>query len=144
MVNKGFGNIKLCCAIFALTAVGLLLTSCQSVNQNSGRVLTSIAVTPTAADASTYPNGQVTFTATGEFNIPPLNGPVTFTAPYNGQFVVANPSNQTIANIVSSGTGTITVQCVAGISQSVPVIATASANNGTQTTVSGQAQLTCP
>lgn len=131
-------------ALSVLGIVVLALLSCQSVNQNSGRVLTSIAVTPAAADASTFPNGQVTFTATGEFNIPPLNGPVTFTAPYNGEFVVANPTNQTIANIVSTGTGTITVQCVAGVSQSVSVVATASANNGTQTTVSGQAQLTCP
>ena len=132
-------------ATLAVAAIALLaLAACQSVNQNSGRVLTSITVTPTTADASTYPNGQVTFTATGQFNIPPLTGPVTFTSPYNGAFVVANPSGQTIANIVSTGTGTVTVQCEAGVSQSVDVVATASANNGTATTVTAQAQLTCP
>jgi len=118
--------------------------SCASVNPNSGRVLTAINVTPTTADASQFPNGQVTFTATGQFSLPPLSGPVTFTAPYTGQFIVANPTNQTIANIVSTGTGTVTVQCVAGASASVDVVATAAANNGTQTTVTAQARLGCP
>jgi hypothetical protein len=132
-------------AILAALAIPpLALVSCQSVNQNSGRVLTSITVTPTTADASTFPNGQVTFTATGQFNVPPLTGQVTFTSPYNGEFVVANPTNQTIANIVSTGTGTVTVQCVAGVSASVDVVATASANNDTATTVTAQAQLNCP
>ena len=139
--------MKICHEWFALSVLAFLalpLAACQSVNQNSGRVLTAINVTPTSADASTFPNGLVTFTATGQFNIPPLSGPVTFTAPYNGGFVVANPSHQTIANIVSTAIGTVTVQCVSGVSASVAVVATASANNGTTTTVTGQAQLTCP
>lgn len=139
--------MRACCRVLVITAVAslaLTFISCATSNPNSFRVLTSIAVTPTTADASTYPNGQVTFTATGQFNIPPLSGPVTFTAPYNGQFIVANPSNQTVATVVSTGTGTVTVQCVAGISASVDVVATASANNGTATTVSALGQLTCP
>ncbi len=132
------------CRVLVITAVAFLsfsLVSCATSNPNTFRVLTSIKVTPTSADASSYPSGQVTFTATGSFNVPPLTGPVTFSAPYNGQFIVANP---TVANVVSTGTGTITVQCVAGISATVDVIASASANNGTPTTVSSQGQLTCP
>ena len=131
-------------AICALAVLSVALISCATSNPNTFRVLTAITVTPTSADASGYSNGQVTFTATGQFNIPPLTGPVTFTAPYNGQFIVANPSNQTVANIVSTGTGTVTVQCVSGVSASVDVVATASANNGTATTVTAQGQLTCP
>jgi hypothetical protein len=131
-------------AIVILALLSIWLIACDSVNPNSGRVLTAINVTPTAADASQFPNGQVTFTATGQFNLPPLSGPVTFTTPYTGQFIVANPSNQTVANIVSTGTGTITVKCVAGVSATVEIVATAAANNGTQTTVTAQGQLTCP
>ncbi len=128
----------------AIALYALTLLSCSSSNPNSFRVLTAITVTPTGADASTFPNGQVTFTATGQYSLPPLSGPVTFTSPYAGQFAVANPGNQTIANIVSSGIGTVTVQCAGGISGSVAVVATAAANNGTNTTVSAQGQLSCP
>ena len=124
--------------------IALPLISCNSVNPNSGRILTAITVTPTAANAVNYPNGQVTFTSTGRFSLPPLSGPVTFESPYSGSFSVANPSNQTIANVVATGTGTVTVQCVANGSASVEVVASASANNGTQTVVTGQGTLTCP
>ena len=139
--------MQACCRVLIITAaafLSLILISCATSNPNTFRVLTTITVTPPTADASTYPNGQVTFTATGRFNIPPLSGPVTFAAPYNGQFTVENPSNQTVANIVSTGTGTVSVQCVSGVSGTVDVVATASANNGTPTTVSGLGQLTCP
>lgn len=133
-----------CRTILMVTLLPIFLMSCDSVNPNSGRVLTAINVTPTTADASQFPNGQVMFTATGQFSLPPLSGPVTFISPYTGQFIVANPSNQTIANIISTGNGTVTVQCVAGVSATVDVVATAAANNGTQTTVTAQGRLTCP
>ena len=139
--------MQACCrvpAIFALAVLSVAAISCATSNPNTFRVLTSIKVTPNQADASTFPNGQVTFAATGQFNIPPLSGPVSSAAPYNGQFFVDNPSNQTVANIISTGTGTITVQCVAGVSATVGVVAAASANNGTATTVTGQSALTCP
>ena len=120
------------------------LTSCGSSNQNIGRVLTSIAVTPQSADAQSSPNGQVVFTATGTFSLPPYTGPLTFVAPYAGQFVVNNPIGPTIATVVSSGTGTVTVQCAAGASGTVAITAIASANNGSTLVVSGSGQLTCP
>ena len=133
-----------CRTLLMVALLPIFLMSCESVNPNSGRVLTAINVTPTTADASQFPNGQVTLTATGQFSLPPLSGPVTFTTPYTGQFIVDNPTNQTIANIISTGNGTVTVQCVAGVSATVDVVATASANNGTKTTVTAQGQLTCP
>ena len=131
-----------------LAILGIALASphvaCNSVNPNSGRVLTAIAVSPTNADAVNYANGQVTFTATGQFSLPPLSGPVIFQSPYSGSFSVANPSNQTVANIVATGPGTVTVQCVSNVTGSVEVIASAAANNGTQTVVTAQGTLTCP
>lgn len=130
----------------AILAVGisLLVISCGSVNQNAGRVLTAIAVTPPSADAAQSSNGQVTFTATGQFSIPPLSGPVTFKSPYAGSFSVDNPSNQNVATVVATGNGTVTVQCVAGVTASVQVIASASANNSQGTVVTGSGTLVCP
>jgi 2-methylaconitate cis-trans-isomerase PrpF len=125
----------------ALLGVGLL--SCGSSNPNIGRVLTSVTVTPASADGHSNPNGVV-FTATGTFSLPPFSAPLTFAAPYSGQFVVDNPTGTTIANITTTGTGTITVQCATGASGTVFVNASALANNGTSTLISGNAQLTCP
>ena len=87
---------------------------------------------------------QVVFTATGTFSLPPYSGPLTFVAPYVGQFVVDNPTGTTMATVVANGNGTVTVQCAAGASGSVPVTASASANNGSTLVVSGSGQLTCP
>jgi len=115
--------------------------SCATANPNNGRVLTSIQVTPATADAQ---NGQVLFTATGNFNLPPSPAPVTFAAPYTGSFVVDNPASGAVANIVSTGTGTVTVQCVSGASGTVAVVASAAANNALGDVVSGSGQLTCP
>jgi hypothetical protein len=129
-------------AVLLLLAAGVI--SCGSSNQTIGRVLTSIDVTPQAADAQSSPNGQVVFTANGTFSLPPYTGPLTFVAPYSGQFVVNNPTNATIATVVSSGAGTVTVQCAPSASGSVYVTATASANNGSTLVVSGSGQLTCP
>ena len=137
-------------AVFAVVLCAGILISCSSTDPNDGRVLTSITVTPAAADGQSNPNGIV-FTATGTFNLPPLSAPVSFTAPYTGQFVVDNPTNppETIAKIIATGAGTITVQCASGASGTVIVNASAYANNGTANTVtptivSGNAQLTCP
>jgi hypothetical protein len=129
---------------FGLALLAITLTSCGTTTiPNAGRVLLTIVVTPAQGVPSA--NGQVVFTATGTFSVAPSPAPVTFVAPYTGGFVVATSStNQVIASIVSTGAGTATVQCVSGMSGTVEVGATASANNGTSTTVSGIAQITCP
>jgi len=131
-------------SVVAMSLLSAVLISCGTTNPNSGRVLTNITVTPGTADAQTFPNGQVTFTANGNFSLPPLNAPVTFTTPYAGSFVVDNPTGQTIATVVSSGTGTITVQCATGASGSVQITASAASNNFFGTVVSANATLTCP
>jgi hypothetical protein len=134
---------------FTLSAIALLATallSCASNPPDPGRVLLAITVTPETADAATYPNSQVTFTATGTFSVAPSPAPLPATAPYNGQIIVSNPTNppSTIATIVSTGNGTATVQCAPGVSGIVPIIASGSANNGTSIVITGSAQLTCP
>jgi hypothetical protein len=126
-----------------LALVAVVMISCGSSSiPDAGRVLLSIAVTPSAADPQ---GGQVVFTANGTFSVAPSPAVVTFAVPYTGGFVVAtNSSGQEIATIVATGAGTATVQCVAGMSGTVEVGATALANNGTATTVSGIAQIKCP
>ena len=128
--------------VLVLATFGSL--SCGSSNPNIGRVLLSVSVTPAAADAQSFPNGQVTFTATGTFSLPPTPAPLSFVAPYGGQFVVNNPASTTIATVVSNGTGTVTVQCTSGASGTVPVVASGAANNGSGIVITGSAQLTCP
>jgi len=135
-------NVCRALALISLTAAALV--SCGTTNPNNGRVLISIAVSPPSADAASYANGQVSFTATGTFSLPPITAPVSFAAPYTGSFTVQNSGSQTIATVVSTGAGTVTVQCVAGLTGSVEVVASASANNTSGTVVTGLAQLTCP
>jgi len=143
-IESPMHNRYLLAALFVILSA-VFLISCGSTNPNNGRVLTSISVTPPTADGQSSPNGVV-FTATGTFSLPPLSAPLTFTIPYTGQFVVDNPTNppMTIATVISSGMGTVTVQCAAGATGTVSVTATASANNAMSTVVSGSGQLTCP
>jgi hypothetical protein len=129
---------------FALIVLAAALISCASNNPNSGRILISVAVTPTTANAQNFPNSQVTFAAMGTFNLPPLSAPLTFNSPYSGQFFINNPSGSTIATAVSTGTGTVTVQCASGATGTVDVVASASANDGFSTIISGSGVLTCP
>jgi hypothetical protein len=124
--------------ILVLLPFGLL--SSGSNNPSAFRVLTSIAVSPLSADIQNYPSGQVPFTATGTFSLPPSPSPVPSTSPYSGTFTVDNAA---IATIVSVDAGTATVECVSGASGTVNVIATASANNGRGVMVSGSGQLVC-
>jgi hypothetical protein len=132
----------ICLAIVSLAGAALL--ACSSGDPNIGRVLISISVTPEFADAKDSPNGQVTFTATGTYSVSPITGPLTFTAPYAGQFVVDNPATGTTANVVATGNSTVTVECAANATGTVFVVASALTNNGTTTLVSSSGQLTCP
>jgi hypothetical protein len=132
-------------AALGLALIAVLMISCGSPNANFGRILLSISVTPATADAQKFQNGQVVFTATGTFNQSPFSVPVPSTPPYSGKFFVdTTATNQVIATIVSSGSGTATVQCISGMSGTVNLGNIASANNGTSTTVTGLAQITCP
>ena len=127
--------------IFATVILAIALPSCGSNNPSAFRVLTGITVTPATADARSFTNGQVQFTANGTFSLPPSPALVTSAPPYSGQFTVDNTN---IATVVASGMGTITVQCVSGASGTVNVVAIASANNRSHTVISGSGQLTCP
>jgi hypothetical protein len=136
-------NRKYMSAVLFVVALALQGINCGS-NSNPNRLLKSIAVTPSTADARDYMSGQVPFTATGTFSMPPSPAVLNFSTPYLGGFTV-DPS---LATIVSSSAGTATVQCVAGASGTTDVTASACvyARGTTQTCVpvTSSAKLTCP
>ena len=133
-----------CGLLLLLAAVCLQTLGCGSSSmQSNSRLLQAVTVTPAQADARSFPNGQVEFTATGTFSRPPSPSVVTFQAPYSGSWTSNDP-----VTLVSTGNGTATYQCVAG--QSGTFTITAGASNGiegpaaTAALVRGQAKLICP
>ncbi len=108
--------------------------------------LTSVNLSPTAADAQNFPSGQVQFTATGTYSnsskVVPLTN-VTWcigstTGSCNGNIATSASVNSSgLAQCLPGQTGTVTVIAGSGGSQSNP-------DGGRQLTVFGTAQLTCP
>jgi len=107
--------------ILCISALVLAISSCGGGSMNANRMLLSMSISPAAADAQQFPNGQVMFTATGTFSQPPSPAMVTFVAPFSGSWSV---SDLRIATIDSNGMA----QCVSGQSGTVTVNAIASAN----------------
>jgi hypothetical protein len=133
-------GVPLATLLLASILVTFQTTGCGTSNPN--RALQSISVAPATADAQSFPNGQVQFTATGTFSRPPSPAPVPFVAPYSGSWLT---SDTTVATISQSGVA----QCRMGASGTVTVTAIASANScpnmGCMSiAVSGTAKLACP
>ena len=128
--------------VVALALQGINCGSSSNLNPNTNpNRLLSIAVTPATANAS---GGQVEFTANGTFSGPPSPQVLTFSEPHVGSFIV----DSTMASIVSSSGGMVTVKCVSGASGTTAITANACAyaqgTAGTCVPVQGSAQLTCP
>jgi hypothetical protein len=116
-----------------LGAIELVVGGCG----NSGpRFLQSVSVTPASADAQTFANGQVQFTAVGTYSQPPSPSPLAQAG--------WSLSGSDLATISQSGLA----QCNPGASGVVTVKASMSAPcSGTGCTaalMSGTAQLSCP
>jgi hypothetical protein len=116
-----------------LAGIELVASGCA----NGGpRLLQSISVTPASADAHSFPNGQVQFTAMGTYSQPPSPSLIT----QSGWSL----SDSNIAAISQSGLA----QCNPGASGVVTVKASTSGPcSGTGCTavlLSGTAQLSCP
>ncbi len=104
MKNRAF---LVCFALLILIAA--LTLACGSPT----RMAQSVTVSPLSADAQTYPNGQVQFTATGYYNVQPSPvAPLTATwgACYqNGATTGVTVSATGLAQCVSGAPGTYTV-----------------------------------
>jgi hypothetical protein len=72
-------GVPLATLLLASIFVTFQTTGCGTSDPN--RALQSISVAPATADAQSFPNGQVQFTATGTFSRPPPPAPVPFVAP---------------------------------------------------------------
>lgn len=116
-----------------LASVELALTACGT---GSSRVLQAISVTPSTADAQSFPNGQVQFTVMGTYSQPPSPSPVA-----QAQWTVSDPN---VASVSLNGLA----QCNAGAVGVVTVRASTPAPcSGTACTAAllvGTAQLNCP
>ncbi|MBZ5599574.1 MAG: hypothetical protein LAN83_14785 [Acidobacteriia bacterium] len=129
--------------VFLLGSLGSL--SCGSMNNNQ-RLLQSIMVTPAAADAQNFPNGQVPFTATGNYSAPPTPASVfvaTWCVHDSNGCMGGTPGATVDANGLA--------QCDSGFIGTVEIAAIASNGAGapvrmgdTGAAVAGTAQLTCP
>jgi hypothetical protein len=138
--------------LLATFLLGNLLLALQTTGCGTSkepvRTLLSISIAPATADAQNFTDGQVQFTATGTFSRPPSPAPVTFVAPYSGQWFV----DPAFATLVGTATGTATFQCVPGASGTTTVTASASVGPDgpipggglSAAKVSGTAKLICP
>lgn len=137
------------CKLFLLTLVGagvlsLAALSCGS-SSTSVRQLESITLSPATANATSYPNGQVQFVATGHYNTVPFTvSPLTAhwgTCYQEGSTSAISVSQEGIAQCASGAVGTYTVWAddppLSGVS------CTAITACGGGCFVAGTAQLAC-
>lgn len=125
-------------------ATFLLVSAMITLSCGRSRELQSVTISPRAADAKTFPNGEVPFVATGTFSKPP--SPATLTSEQIewciGSNGLCDPAVPVYPGIDQNGeaecgpfVGAVTVLAgtsAAGVSDA-PVF-----------TVFGSAQLTCP
>jgi hypothetical protein len=116
---------------------------------NNPRQLTSLMVTPSAADAQKFPNGQVQFMATGAFNMAPMSvmSPVVrwsignpFATPTP---MPMSPSPSIDANGVAQCNGFVGIATIEATAPADPNASISQMNVMTRN-VSGMAQLICP
>jgi len=138
--------------MFAVPSL-FLIASFVLFGCGSGRQLQTVTLSPLNADAQSFPNGQVQFTATGTFSQPP--SPVQLTSNDISWCMggLGNPGGQCVGNANPGGTvtqnglaqcnpmftGTTTV--LAGVA--IPV-GNPMPDSGAQFKVFGSATLTCP
>ena len=133
------------CPLFLVLPLVLLGT----IGCGSSRQLQSVTLSPASADAQNFPNGQVSFTATGTFSKKP--SPLQLTDK-DVRWCAGSSSGMCVGNINPG----ITVdqdglaQCVPGFTGTVTILAGTESSSmmnpdgGSQLKIFGAAQLTCP
>jgi hypothetical protein len=129
-----------------LAVAALLALSC-GIHQ-PGHPLESITLSPTTADAENYPNGQVQFTATGNYMTPPLTvTPLSATWGACYQFQPTTEVSVTstgLAQCSSGASGTFFVWANAPIDANGVYDCPANTVCGGGCVVQANALLTCP
>ena len=126
----------------------LLLLVLATATCGSSRQLQTVTLNPAVADARNFPNGQVSFAATGAFSKPPSPVPLTS----KDVMWCVGASDGTCAGNINTGATVDSngvAQCLPGPARTVTILAgrgKASMNpdGSAQLTVFGAAQLTCP
>lgn len=126
----------------------VVLVTLGTLGCGSNRQLQSVAVMPAVADAKSFPDGKVPLTATGSFTKPP--SPQTLTSAdiswcvgssngaCNGNIAGGAIVDQNgVAQCAPNFAGTVTILAGKGTPPMMP-------DGGSQLTVFGSAQLTCP
>lgn len=128
-----------------LVLIAFALTSCGG-NSNSARMLLSVTVSPASVDAQQSAGGQVQFTATGTYNLPPT----TVSPLPNVVWTVNRPAFSGLATKTSDPMIDVNgmAQCSA-TSQGASTITATAARDPNQPVslsneVAGSAQLMCP
>jgi hypothetical protein len=129
--------------LFGLLLVSAFALSCGSSASHGGMgQLQSITLTPAAADAQNFPNGEVPFLATGIYVNPPHT-----VIPQSARWGACQ-QNAPVSDVSVSNGGV--AQCGSGAAGTYTVFAydmtncTAITSCGGGCTVVGTAQLTCP
>lgn len=118
----------------------------------SSRTLQSVSVTPAVANAQNFPNGQVPFTATGMFSKPPSPQPLTSKdvawcvgvtpgACAGNIAVLATVDQNGVASCLASPPNSLPKTWVVMAGKATPSM---NPDGGSQMTIYGSAQLTCP
>jgi hypothetical protein len=132
----------------ALVFPVLIALSCgTNSSSNTPRQLLSVTVSPTTANAANYPNGQVPFTATGNYNSAPYTVtplPGTWGVCYNNASTTAiTVTGEGVAQCAEGAVGTYTVWADAPpFPDGANCLAITACGGGCFD--AGTAQLTCP
>ena len=142
-------DARLILSLLVLVAASVFALSCGRSSSSSHR-LQSITLTPATADAQDFPNGMVQFTATGQYDTPPMAvTPLSATwGVCASQFQPTNEvsvTNTGVAHCASGAVGTYTVW--ANDPADLPpgfYTCTAETACGGGCVIQASAQLTCP
>jgi len=136
---------------FVLSFLALILAACFALSCGSSQSqnqLQSLTLSPAMADAQSYPDGQVPFTATGYYSNPTHTvtpQPANWVACQQGTPTnEASVSNTGVAHCASGATGTYSIN--AWDISNAPGIYSCPGNTacGGGCTIQATAQLTCP
>jgi len=138
-------------ACFLATSLALFASSCSG-----GRQLKSVTLSPASADAKDFPNGQVPFTATGNYSKPPspvqlTSHDIVWCAAAGGPQATPGTTGMCAGNINMGVTADQNgvAQCVGTFVGTGTILAgtalpSMNPDGGEQLKVFGAAQLSCP
>jgi len=107
-------------SLVLLSAAGLLIlagSGCGATNPSNPRLLIGITLSPATADAQSFPNGQVQFSAVAHYNAAPTTvNPFSPTSWLSTDGNIATVDQSGLAQCVRGAVGSADIQGIAPIS----------------------------